>query len=124
MTWKDEIDRKRQEEQARYAQQQREREQREAVTKAAREQAEQERNLRRLQQRFKCYICRTPATIPLHVVQTSRPDEGQGWSAEGDNWDWPGDLYQCAECNKWTCSTHHYQGLCQKCGEKELRRRR
>src|SRR5438552_494090 len=111
--WKRELDERlaRQE-----AERKRQEEARNAREKEAKER-EYERRLAELARRFKCHICGTPASTPLHDhYDDGQSDGGHHWVWTTD-WSTPGDLKRCTNCNKWTCD-EHYHGICQKCASK------
>src|SRR5437870_4504679 len=84
----------------------RQEEAREAAAQAAKKavgEREEQRKRAELARRFKCHICGTPASTPLHDhYDDGQSDGGHHWVWTTD-WSTPGDLKRCTNCNKWTC---------------------
>lgn len=62
--------------------------------------------------RFNCHICGKLATgqkMSSHLTM-------DGW--EYTPLDLPKGLWECCNCNKWTCEKHIHKGICQECAEK------
>lgn len=89
---------------------------RQLAAKERAEEDERQSNMRKLAQ-FQCSICNTPALRPETITGGGgiANDEGR-WT--DDNFNRPGDLWQCKNCNKWTCADHIHKGICQACAEK------
>ena len=90
-------------------------------TKAA-QKAEREKLLTYLGASFQCHICHTPSKQPL-IIEGKYVDQGMGCGyMEGDttHWNQPGDLWQCNECNEWTCKDDLHNHICKNCWSNKI----
>lgn len=67
--------------------------------------------------KFKCGVCDKPSQKPGSPKGTIGTEEGApSWSSA--IWSYPGDLWRCGKCKKWTCVKHIHKGVCKECAEK------
>ncbi len=105
-----------------------EEEEREDAKKRAlkeKEELETQRLLQELGKKFKCHICKIPSKKPYRSPGRNGEKFSDGeigfWpdTPEGsDQWDKPGDLFKCSNCDKWSCEEHIYKRICMKCAER------
>ena len=108
----------------------RDRERREAEQKArqlAEQKEYQEKQRREMKekqyefgQKFHCHIvgCNFTSTGPTEWETTHGPSWDDDHTSHHIDWNLPNDLWQCKNCNKWTCADHIHKGICQTCAEK------
>lgn len=131
--WKKEQDRKveqkRLEEQRKWQAEQEARRKAQALEEERnrqRQQAEYDRSLKELQRKFRCDICGVLPTEPgtIYESYTYRnpndydDDDSLTDYKEVKTWSVPGGLTKCTICEKWFCSQHIHNGICERDAKK------
>lgn len=124
-SWKKKIDdlefKKTQEEQRRLQEQ---KALEDAEKKAYENQKQNELNdkIRILGQNFQCHVCERRATKPGQDAHSGTDYGEHGipsyYTYHTDNWSYPGDLFRCSICEKWTCTKCLHKTICKSCAEK------
>lgn len=68
--------------------------------------------------KFQCHVCGKRASKPGQKMGSNGNDmngEERGWV---DDYDKPGDLFECSICHQWTCPDHIHSEVCKTCAEK------
>jgi len=76
----------------------------------------------RLGRKFKCHICGVSSKEPARWTTTSWsysdfPPGGSRSDVDHVDYDKPGDLFECNDCGRLTCSDCMEAGMCRKCAE-------
>lgn len=124
MDWKEAYDRRQEEIRRKEAEAARREEVREARKNAAASrawEAEQQRELAKHKNKYRCRICGKRSEGPGEgKVGTYVEDtlERLKHDQYGKRFDIPTGLHKCSKCKKWACDDHYHAGLCQHCAEK------